>query len=144
MDIDPLAVALERDATGWIREHLTTDIVAWLTTVAPDGRVQTSVICFMWDGPTLYFFSEPNTPKLRNIAHGPQVAFHLQSDEYGDHALIIEGRAVVDPTLKPSDEDDRYSAKYREPFVHWGMDEAETARTFSVPVRIHPTRVRII
>ena len=33
-------------------------------------------------------------------------------------------------------------AKYREPLAHWGMDEATTARDFSLPIRIRPTRMR--
>jgi hypothetical protein len=50
---------------------------------------------------------------------------------------------VIDPTIPPSDRHTAYAAKYRDPLAHWEMDEAETARSFSVPVRIHPRRVRV-
>jgi PPOX class probable F420-dependent enzyme len=143
MDLGPLAAALQRDESGWAREHLAGDIVAWLTTVAADGMPQTSVICFLLDGDTIFFYSKPDTPKLRNIARSPLVSIHLQSDPYGDHALIIEATAALDPSIAPSDVHAAYTAKYREPFVHWGMDEAETARDYSVPIRITPRRVRL-
>ena len=140
---DPLAVALARDDGAWARDHLEHDVVGWLTTVAPDGRPQTSVISFLREGPTIVFYSQPDTPKLRNIAASPLVSFHLQSDPYGDHVLIVEGRAEVDRAIPPSDVHPAYAAKYRGPLAHWGMDEAGTARAFSVPIRIRPTRVRV-
>jgi PPOX class probable F420-dependent enzyme len=143
MDVDALRTALEKDDAAWAREHLGTDVVAWLTTVAADGRPQSSVISFLQDGSTIVFYSQRDTPKLRNIARSPLVSFHLQSDPYGDHLLIVEGRAEIDPSIPPSDANEAYRAKYREPLAHWAMDEATTAAEFSVPVRIHPTRVRV-
>jgi PPOX class probable F420-dependent enzyme len=139
----PLIDALARDDAAWAREHLERDVVAWLTTVAPDGRVQSSPISFLHDGADLFFYSRPDTPKLRNIAGSPLVSFHLQSDPYGDHSLIIEGTAAIDPTIPPLDVHERYRAKYTEPHAHWGLDFTQTARDFSVPIRIRPTRVRL-
>ena len=142
MEQGVLSAALQKDDTGWAVEHLASDAVAWLTTVAPDGMPQSSVISFLWEGDTIFFYSKPDTPKLRNIARSPLISFHLQSDPYGDNVLIIEGTAELDPAIAPSDVHEVYSAKYREPLGHWGMDEAETARDFSVPIRITPRRVR--
>jgi PPOX class probable F420-dependent enzyme len=139
----PLTAALARDDAAWAREHLERDVVAWLTTVAPDGRVQSSLISFLHDGADLFFYSQPNTPKLRNIAHAPLVSFHLQSDPYGDHSLIIEGTALIDGTIPPLDAHERYRAKYAEPHAHWGLDFTRTALDFSVPIRIRPSRVRV-
>ena len=145
-DNDPLIdgpPALARDDAVWAREHLERDVVAWLTTIAPDGRVQSSLISFLHDGADVFFYSQPNTPKLRNIAHSTLVSFHLQSDPYGDHSLIIEGTAVIDATIPPLDAHELYRVKYREPHAHWGLDFTQTARDFSVPIRIRPTRVRL-
>ena len=139
----PLNAALQRADADWAREHLAADVVAWLTTVASDGTPQSSVISFLWEGDTILFYSQPDTPKLRNIARSPLVSFNLQSDPYGDHLLTIEGTAEEDGSVPPSDEHPSYRAKYREPLAHWGMDEAQTARDFSVPIRITPRRVRL-
>ena len=123
--------------------HLREDVVGWLTTVNPAGQPQSSPISFLWDGETILFYSQPDTPKLRNIAANPRVSFHLDTDAYGDHVVILEGRAVVDGAAAPSDVLRHYRAKYREPLEHWGMDEAGTARSFSVAVRIIPERFRV-
>ena len=142
-DPDPLATALARDDAAWAREHLEADIVGWLTTVTPDGRPQSSVIGFLHDGDSIVFYSQPDTPKLRNIGHSPSVAFNLRSDAYGDHYLVIEGTIAVDPSVPPSDRHPAYHAKYLEPHAHWGMAVADVARDFSVPLRITPSRVRV-
>ncbi len=134
--------ALAAEEAAWARRHLQEDFVGWLTTVAPDGRVQASAISFLWDGETILFYSKPDTPKLRNIAAHPQVSFNLNSDPYADHILVIEGVAAVDETVPPSDVHPAYAARYRGPLAHWDMDEAKTAREFSVPIRISPTRIR--
>ena len=141
--IGPLPIALARDDGAWALEHLEQDVVAWFTTVAPDGRVQSSLISFLHDGPDVFFYSQPGTPKLRNLAHSPLVSFHRQSDPYGDHSLIVEGTAVIDATFPPVDAHELYPAKYREPHAHWGRDFAQTSRDFSVPMRIRPTRGRL-
>ena len=118
-------------------------MVGWLTTVAADGRPQTSVISFLWEGDSIIFYSRPDTPKLRNIARSPLISFHLQSDAYGDRVLSIEGTAEVDRSVPRSDVYARYRAKYLDPLCHWGMDETQTAQEFSVPIRIRPTRIRL-
>ena len=141
--IDLLATALAGDDAAWAREHLERDVVGWLTTVAADGTPQSSVISFLHEDGTILFYSRPATVKLRNLERSPRVSFHLQSDGYGDHGLTLEGTAAVDPGAAPSDVHEAYRAKYRAPLAHWNMDEGETARDFSVPVRIRPERVRV-
>ena len=135
---------IPRDAAGaWARERLEHDVVGWLTTVAEDGTPQTSVVSFLWERDSILIYSEPETPKVRNIARSPLVGFHVQSDEYGDHALVIEGTAAVDPTVARSDVHPAYRTKYAEPLAHWGMDEGDTARAFSVALRVQPRRIRL-
>jgi PPOX class probable F420-dependent enzyme len=140
---DLLATALAADNAAWAREHLEGDVVGYLTTVAPDGRVQSSVISFLFDRGGLFFYSQPNTPKMRNLEHSPRISFHLQSDRYGDHWFIVEGEAVVDRSLPALDENAAYVAKYTEPHAHWGMDFENTAKAFTVPIRIVPSRIRV-
>ena len=142
-DDQPLSAALARDGAEWAREHIEHDIVAWFTTVASDGRVQSSLISFLRDGPHLFFYSRPDTPKVRNILRSPQASFHLQSDPYGDRWLVVEGTAKIDRSIAPMDQHERYRTKYEEAHRHWGLDFTQTARDFSLPIRIVPTRVRL-
>ncbi len=138
----PIYEPLATPDGAWAAEHLAADVVGWLATVSPDGRVQGTPISFLWDGESILFYSKPATPKLRNIAAHPQVSFNLNSDTYADHALVMEGIAAVDEAALPSDVHPTYAAKYHAPLAHWEMDEAQTAREFSVPIRITPTRIR--
>lgn len=139
MGTDPAAT----DAgAAWAAEHLERDLVGWLTTRAPDGSLQSSPISFLWEEGTILFYSQPDTPKLRNIMAHPRVSFTLQSDPHADHALIVEGEARVDPAAPPSDRHPAYAAKFRDALAHWGLEVAQTARDFSVAVRIQPRRTR--
>ena len=40
-----------------IAERLETEIMVWLTTVAPDGAPQPNPVWFLWDGSTLLVYS---------------------------------------------------------------------------------------
>jgi PPOX class probable F420-dependent enzyme len=134
--------ALEAESGAWARRHLVEDVVGWVTTVAADGRVQSSPVSFLWDGETVLFYSKPDAPKIRNIAANPQVSFHLNTDKYGDNVLVFEGTAEVDTAAPSWIADPAMVAKFHEPLEHWELDEAETSRDFSVAIRIRPTRVR--
>ena len=134
--------ALEAESAAWARRHLAEDVVGWLTTVAADGRVQSSPVSFLWDGETVLVYSKPDALKIRNIVANPQVSFGLNTDKYGDHILVLEGTAEVDAAAPPWSSNPAMIAKFREPLRHWELDEAETSRDFSVAIRIHPTRVR--
>jgi PPOX class probable F420-dependent enzyme len=134
--------ALEAESAAWARRHLVEDVVGWLTTVAADGRVQSSPVSFLWDGETVLVYSKPDAPKIRNIAANPQVSFHLNTDKYGDHVLVFEGTAELDAAAPPWSANPAMVAKFREPLKHWELDQAETSRDFSVPIRIRPARVR--
>lgn len=134
--------ALEAESAAWARRHLAEDVVGWLTTVAADGRVQSSPVSFLWDGETVLVYSKPDALKIRNIAANPQVSFGLNTDKYGDHILVLEGTAEVDAAAPPWSANPAMVAKFREPLRHWELDEAETSRDFSVAIRIRPTRIR--
>ena len=140
---EPVRTVLSSGDAADAREHLAHDIVGWLTTVGPNGGPQTSVTPFVWDGDGILFYSRPDTPKVRNIAASGAVSFHLNCDPYGDHIVIVEGRAQVVPLEQRSDVHPAYRAKYREPLEHWEMDERKTAEEYSLPIRIHPERVRL-
>ncbi|HLB46217.1 MAG TPA: pyridoxamine 5'-phosphate oxidase family protein [Anaerolineales bacterium] len=47
-------------------------------------------------------YSQPNARKLRNIAHNPRVALNLNSDEWGNHIVVITGEAYIDENALPA------------------------------------------
>jgi PPOX class probable F420-dependent enzyme len=133
---------LSEAVAGEADRRLRTDIVGWLTTVDPQGTPTSSVVSFLWDGRTILFYSEPDTPKIRNLAANPRVSFHLNCDEIGDQMVTLEGDCRVDEDAPRSSEISEYQAKYAEPCRRWGMDPGDTAEQFWVACRITLDRIR--
>ena len=76
--------------------HLEDDRIIWLATVGPDGTPQPSPVWFLWDGDTVLIYSQPSTPKLRNIEQHPRVSLHFNCTPSGGDVVILTGDASVD------------------------------------------------
>ena len=131
-----------RENLGKVEDRLRADLVAWLTTVTPEGQPQTTPVWFLWEGDTAILYSRPGKPKLRNISANPRVTLALRMDETGDDVVTIEGRAVRAQDAPPAHENAAYVEKYAGPIENLGYDPEGFARDYSEPVRITPTRVR--
>lgn len=125
-----------------VAERLQNDELLWLTTVSHAGTPQPSLIWFYWDGDTVLIYSQPNAPKLRNIAANPRVSLNFQANDEGEDVVILTGEAMVDPTAPPSDLHDEYRRKYAKGTVQIGMTPESLAAEFSVAIRVRPTKVR--
>ncbi len=121
--------------------RLREELVAWLTTVRPDGAPVPVPVWFLWDGTTVVLYSQPRRGKLRNLEHSPRAALHLTSDERGDDVVVLVGDARVDASLPPADEIAAYIEKYREEIARLGADPASFAADFSVGIRFTPERI---
>jgi PPOX class probable F420-dependent enzyme len=125
-------------------ERLGSEIAVWLTTVTADGQPQSTPVWFHWDGETFLFYSQPDVPKLANIAANPRVSLHLVGDpEAEEDVVTLEGLAVPDPTAPPADELDPYVAKYRHLIDRFEWTPSSMAADYRVAVRVTPTRVRV-
>jgi hypothetical protein len=71
------------------------------------------------------------------------VSLHLVGDALADRAVVLEGDARVHPEILPADQHERYLGKYREHITAIGMDPKGFAESYSVPIRIDPTRARV-
>src|SRR5919202_4432924 len=96
-----------------VARRLREETLIWLTTVRADGTPQPSPVWFLWDGQTILIFSQPNKPKLRNIAANPRVALHLESNGGGD-VVIFNGEAAIVGDAPQELEIAAYVAKCRE------------------------------
>jgi PPOX class probable F420-dependent enzyme len=127
-----------RRAARRLREEL----IAWLTTVSPQGAPMPVPVWFLWDGSgSILLYSKPDTPKLRNIAQNPSVTAHLDGNGQGGDIVVCVGRAVVsdDP---PADAMHEYVAKYAPLIARNRWTPSSFAADYSVPVRFALTRVR--
>ena len=125
-------------------DKLRHEIAAWLTTVTADGQPQSTPVWFHWDGSTFLIYSQPDRPKVRNIAGNPRVSLHLVGDPDGEDVITVEGIAALDPTAPPVDALPPYVEKYRSAIEGFGWTPASMAVDYSVAIRVRPTRFRVV
>ena len=125
-----------------VTRHLEEDWIVWLTTVGVDGTPQPSPVWFLWDGETVLIYSQPNTPKLRNIAVNPRVSLSFNSNPYGGDVVIMTGEAWVDTDAPPANTLAPYVEKYSEGMQGIGLTPDEFTAAYSVPVRVRPASLR--
>ena len=125
-----------------VLRRLEQDEVIWLTTVRADGLPQPSPVWFLWNGETMLIYSQPNTPKLRNIAGNPKVSLNLNSNETGGDIVVVSGTAVVDEHPTPAADVPEYLAKYRSAIVRMGADPDQFMQSYSVAIRVTLAKLR--
>ncbi|MFE3542408.1 TIGR03667 family PPOX class F420-dependent oxidoreductase [Nocardia sp. NPDC059177] len=124
-----------------VARRLADDHVIWLTTIAPSGTPQPNPVWFLWRAGEFLLFTQPGTPKLRNIAANPRVSLNLNSTASGGDVAVFTGTAQVGAAADP-EETAAYVRKYTQGFVDIKMTEAEFFADYSVPVHITPDRLR--
>ncbi|MCC6618015.1 MAG: TIGR03667 family PPOX class F420-dependent oxidoreductase [Chloroflexi bacterium] len=123
-------------------ERLRTEHVAWLVTVGASGTPLPTPVWFWWDGINIWVYSQPDTAKLRHIAANPRVALAMRTDEFGDDIVVVTGDAAVDDPAPAADDVPDYVTKYAGLITRLGTDPAGFGASYSVPIRITPTRLR--
>ena len=124
-----------------VARRLRDERIGWLVTVSADQTPQPIPVWFLWDGQALLIYSQPDTAKLRNIARNPRVAFHLDGDGQGGDVVILTGEARLAPDAPPATQVPAYVEKYRQGMTRIGMTPETFARTYSIALKLTPTRV---
>jgi len=125
-----------------VAARLRQDLLIWLVTVAADGTPQPTLVWFLWTGTEVLVFSQPDKPKLRNIAHNARVALHLETNGQGGDVIVLTGRAHIDAAGPSPAEEAAYEPKYSERITRMGLTYDEFTRAYSVTVRIEPEKLR--
>ena len=103
----------------------------WICTTRLDGSPHAMPVWGVWLDEALFFSTDPQSRKGRNLAANPQIVVHLES---GDDVVILEGivRITTDPALlKRADE--AYYAKYQ---YHLAEDVNNPGLVFKLHPRI--------
>jgi len=117
--------------------------IAWLTTVRRDGQPQSSPVWFLYVDGAIVVYSKPTTQKVRNVQANPKVAVHLRDVDEGSDIVSIEGIAEIDESYPAAAAIPAYVTKYRAMIKDINMDPDSFAKSYSVPVRIRPTKIRV-
>jgi PPOX class probable F420-dependent enzyme len=125
-----------------VERRLRQEQIIWLTTVRPDGTPEPSPVWFLWDGQTLLVFSQPNTPKLRNIERNPKVALNFDGNGTGGDIVVLTAEARIAAERPTEQEIGVYVEKYRQGIARIGLTPETMIQTYSVPIRVTPRRVR--
>lgn len=133
---------LSEDRRVHVERRLQANLMAWLTTVRPDGRpVSVPVWFLLRDDETILMYSQPTKVKLRNISHNPQVALGLDVTDIGRDIIRIEGTAEHVPGFPAADQVPEYVAKYTERIGAMFGTASEFAARFSAALIITPRRL---
>jgi PPOX class probable F420-dependent enzyme len=128
------------------REHvearLHSNLMAWLTTVRPDGQPDSVPVWFLVrDDETVLVYSQPKKLKLRNISQNPKVTLGLDVTDIGRDIIRIDGTAKHVDDVPPADRQLRYAAKYAERIGAMFGTPRQFAELFSEALIITPSRL---
>jgi len=137
-----LLAHLSDDDRQRAESRLRSNLIAWLTTVKPDGQpVSVPVWFLVRDDGTIVVYSRPSKAKLANIAANPKVALGLDVTDIGRNVVRVEGVARHEPSLPRADKDPAYLGKYVERMgALFGTPES-FAEQFSAGLVIEPTKI---
>jgi hypothetical protein len=106
---------IETDPAGvldwsWAEDRLVKARNYWIASTKEDGAPHVAPVWGIWRDGTLYFSSDFQSRKARNLVHDPRTALHLES---ADEVVILEGRVitVTDSTVLARFGED-YAVKY--------------------------------
>lgn len=124
-----------------VEARLRQNLMAWLTTVRPDGQpVSVPVWFLMREDGTILLYSQPGKQKLRNIAENPKVSLGLDVTDIGRNIVRMEGTARVADD-QPANQQPEYLAKYTERIGALFDTPERFAELFSTPVVITATKL---
>lgn len=125
------------------RRRLENERIVWLITQGKNGTPKPSPVWFTWDGDDeVVIFSQPDTPKIRNINARPAVALSFNATPSGGDVVIFEGEARHDPASASAAERPAYVEKYQDGFAGLNLTPEAFAAEYSAPIRVKLTRLR--
>jgi PPOX class probable F420-dependent enzyme len=127
------------ELTEQVKRRLTTDEVAWLTTVTPTGKPAPRPVWFVWDGAAIIIYSMNGAARLKYIERNPQVTVHFDSNRGGD-IVVLSGRAEVVPDAPSPSEFPGLLAKYESHIERMGETPEWYDNNYGVALRVTPER----
>ncbi len=124
-----------------VQRRLRDDVAVWLTTVGADGTPQPNPVWFLWDGSTFLIYNRPDAHRLQHVRTRPMVSLNFDGNRGGD-IIVITGRAALTEGEQLPHERPEYVAKYGERMVGVSGGLEGFSRSYPVPLRVVPIKVR--
>ncbi len=135
---------LSVDDRDRVDARLRHNLMAWLTTVRPDGQPITLPVWFLLrEDETILVYSQPGSVKFRNIDANPKVSLVLDVCDFGRNIVRIEGTAAPSIDVAPADQQPAYLAKYTERIASLFETPEQFSAQFSRPLIITPTKLHV-
>ena len=133
---------LPENRRSHVEGRLRANLMAWLTTVRPDGRPDCVPVWFLLrDDDPILIYSRPAKIKLRNISSNPQVALGLDVTDLGRDVIRLDGTAEHAPGFPPADQVPEYVVKYAERIAAIFGTPSRFAELYSEAMIITPHRL---
>jgi PPOX class probable F420-dependent enzyme len=137
-----LTASLPMERRTRVESRLQTNLMAWLTTVNPEGRPDTVPVWFLvTEDDRILVYSQPGKAKLRNIEANPHIALGLDVTDLGRDIIRFEGTANRKAEQPRADRVPAYAAKYTERIAAIFGTVEQFAEAFSEAIVITPTRL---
>ena len=122
------------------RQRLERELILWLTTVTADGQPQSHPVWYVLDGDDLLMWSVPGE-RSSNLESNKRVAAHVNDNGRGGDVLTIEGTANIEGDRGMGSSHPEFARRYQPLIESFKSDWAWFDGTYTIPVRIRPTRV---
>ena len=122
--------------TGSAESKLRGDLVAWLTTIRPDGSPAARPVWFVWHDPEILVYSEPQTHKVRHLERDARASVHFNSDDEGGAIVVLDVEAAVEHDAPTPSECEGYLAKYADWISRLGVTSEAYDGQFSTLLRL--------
>ena len=133
---------LPDDRRAHVEGRLRANLMAWLTTVRPDGRPDSVPVWFLLrDDETILVYSQAAKMKLRNIRSNPGVALGLDVTDIGRDIIRIDGTAEHVAGFPAADQVAEYVMKYTERIGALFGTASQFAALFPEALIITPRRL---
>jgi PPOX class probable F420-dependent enzyme len=125
-----------------VESRLRHNVIAWLTTVRPDGQPITLPVWFLLqEDETILVYSQPASAKFRNIEANARVSLVLDVCDLGRNIVRLEGTAARTDDVLPADHQLAYLAKYNERIAALFDTPEHFASLFSTALIITPKKL---
>lgn len=127
-----------------VEDRLTHNLMAWLTTVRPDGQPVSVPLWFLLrDDDSILIYSRPSKQKLSNLRANPRVSLTLDVTDIGRNIVRLEGTARQVHDVPPAHELPAYLAKYGERIAALFDTPEQFGKLFSEAIVITPEKLSI-